>query len=166
MVHNVPRIFPTCCACSASPKFAQPEKIAQNKHCKSRKSRKRWGFSCNKWNAGVLYLCCPVENRARYHLDFAAATCYIEPKPNTERGRFMAAVTLPTHYRNVFAELGYAQAEIDARIENSCTNDGERATEQQTAQKAPPGTKSTMLSGAGGVVVQFSRSAKTINLRS
>lgn len=30
----------------------------------------------------------------------------------------MAAVTLPTHYRNVFAELGYAQAEIDARIEN------------------------------------------------
>ena len=27
----------------------------------------------------------------------------------------MAAVTLPTHYRNVFAELGYAQAEIDAR---------------------------------------------------
>jgi len=26
----------------------------------------------------------------------------------------MAAVTLPTHYRNVFAELGYAQAEIDA----------------------------------------------------
>lgn len=48
-------------------------------------------------------------------LDFAAATCYIEPKPNNERGRFMAAVTLPTHYRNVFAELGYAQAEIDAR---------------------------------------------------
>lgn len=31
----------------------------------------------------------------------------------------MAAVTLPTHYRNVFAELGYAQAEIDARIENT-----------------------------------------------
>ena len=31
----------------------------------------------------------------------------------------MAAVTLPTHYRNVFAELGYAQAEIDARIENA-----------------------------------------------
>lgn len=30
----------------------------------------------------------------------------------------MAAVTLPTHYRNVFAELGHAQAEIDARIEN------------------------------------------------
>ena len=28
----------------------------------------------------------------------------------------MAAVTLPTHYRNVFAEQGYAQAEIDARI--------------------------------------------------
>ena len=27
----------------------------------------------------------------------------------------MAAVTLPTHYRNVFAEQGYAQAEIDAR---------------------------------------------------
>ena len=26
----------------------------------------------------------------------------------------MAAVTLPTHYRNVFAELGYAQAEINA----------------------------------------------------
>lgn len=52
-------------------------------------------------------------------LDFAAATCYIEPKPNNERGRFMAAVTLPTHYRNVFAELGYAQAEIDARIENT-----------------------------------------------
>ena len=68
---------------------------------------------------GVLYLCCPVENRARYPLDFAAATCYIEPKPNNERGRFMAAVTLPTHYRNVFAELGYAQAEIDARIENT-----------------------------------------------
>lgn len=51
-------------------------------------------------------------------LGFAAATCYIEPKPNNERGRFMAAVTLPTHYRNVFAEQGYAQAEIDARIEN------------------------------------------------
>ena len=67
----------------------------------------------------MLYLCCPVENRARYPLDFAAATCYIEPKPNNERGRFMAAVTLPTHYRNVFAELGYAQAEIDARIENN-----------------------------------------------
>lgn len=49
-------------------------------------------------------------------LDFAAATCYIEPKLNNERGRFMAAVTLPTHYRNVFAEQGYAQAEIDARI--------------------------------------------------
>ena len=48
-------------------------------------------------------------------LDFAAVTCYIEPKPNNERGRFMAAVTLPTHYRNVFAEQGYAQAEIDAR---------------------------------------------------
>ena len=31
----------------------------------------------------------------------------------------MAAVTLPTHYRNVFAEQGYAQAEIDARIENA-----------------------------------------------
>ena len=31
----------------------------------------------------MLYLCCPVENRARYPLDFAAATCYIEPKPNT-----------------------------------------------------------------------------------
>lgn len=31
----------------------------------------------------------------------------------------MAAVTLPTHYRNVFVELGYAQAEIDARIENA-----------------------------------------------
>ena len=31
----------------------------------------------------------------------------------------MAAVTLPTHYRNVFAELGYAQAGIDARIENT-----------------------------------------------
>ena len=31
----------------------------------------------------------------------------------------MAAVTLPTHYRNVFAELGYAQAEIDVRIENT-----------------------------------------------
>ena len=31
----------------------------------------------------------------------------------------MAAVTLPTHYRNVFAEQGYAQAEIDARIENN-----------------------------------------------
>lgn len=31
----------------------------------------------------------------------------------------MAAVTLPTHYRNVFAELGYAQAEINARIENT-----------------------------------------------
>lgn len=31
----------------------------------------------------------------------------------------MAAVTLPTHYRNVFTELGYAQAEIDARIENA-----------------------------------------------
>ncbi len=41
--------------------------------------------------------------------------CYIEPKLNNERGRFMAAVTLPTHYRNVFAEQGYAQAEIDAR---------------------------------------------------
>ena len=67
----------------------------------------------------MLYLCCPVENRARYPLDFAAATCYIETKPNKERGRFMAAVTLPTHYRNVFAELGYAQAEIDARIENT-----------------------------------------------
>lgn len=67
----------------------------------------------------MLYLCCPVENRARYPLDFAAVTCYIEPKPNNERGRFMAAVTLPTHYRNVFAEQGYAQAEIDARIENA-----------------------------------------------
>lgn len=113
----------------------------------------------------MLYLCCPVENRARYHLDFAAATCYIEPKPNTERGRFMAAVTLPTHYRNVFAELGYAQAEIDARIENSCTNDGERQLNNRQ-HKSTPCTKSTMLSGAGGVVVQFSRSAKTINLRS
>ena len=71
-----------------------------------------------KWNAGVLYLCCSVENRARYPLGFAAATCHIEPKLNNERGRFMAAVTLPTHYRNVFAEQGYAQAEIDARIEN------------------------------------------------
>lgn len=48
-------------------------------------------------------------------LGFAAATCHIEPKLNNERGRFMAAVTLPTHYRNVFAEQGYAQAEIDAR---------------------------------------------------
>ena len=67
----------------------------------------------------MLYLCCPVENRARYPLDFAAATCYIEPKLNNEGGRFMAAVTLPTHYRNVFAEQGYAQAEIDARIENN-----------------------------------------------
>ena len=34
----------------------------------------------------------------------------------TKGAGFMAAVTLPTHYRNVFAELGYAQAEIDARI--------------------------------------------------
>lgn len=34
----------------------------------------------------------------------------------------MAAVTLPTHYRNVFAEQGYAQAEIDARryYDNNC----------------------------------------------
>ena len=85
----------------------------------------------------MLYLCCPVENRARYHLDFAAATCYIEPKPNTERGRFMAAVTLPTHYRNVFAELGYAQAEIDARIENSCTNDGERQLNNRQHKSTP-----------------------------
>ena len=94
----------------------------------------------------------------------------------------MAAVTLPTHYRNVFAELGYAQAEIDARIENSwkkfyrertdekysgnsCTNDGERQPNNRQ-HKSTPCTKSTMLSGAGGVVVQFSRSAKTINLRS
>lgn len=94
----------------------------------------------------------------------------------------MAAVTLPTHYRNVFAEQGYAQAEIDARIENSwkkfyrertdekyfgnsCTNDGERQPNNRQ-HKSTPCTKSTMLSGAGGVVVQFSRSAKTINLRS
>ena len=77
----------------------------------------------------MLYLCCPVENRARYPLDFAAATCYIEPKLNNERGRFMAAVPLPTHYRNVFAELGYAQAEIDARIENvQMMENGNRTT--------------------------------------
>ena len=123
----------------------------------------------------------------------------------------MAAVTLPTHYRNVFAEQGYAQAEIDARIENAnygsaidhlkyrhdefhlvpvldesgniagrnfienartknipeihvqMMANGNRTTD---STKAPPCTKSTMLSGAGGVVVQFSRSAKTINLRS
>ena len=31
----------------------------------------------------------------------------------------MAAVTLSTHYCNVFAELGYAQAEIAARFENA-----------------------------------------------
>ena len=49
----------------------------------------------------------------------------------------MAAVTLPTHYRNVFAELGYAQAEIDARIENTFHTifygDG------PTASTTPPG---------------------------
>ncbi|WP_412285616.1 hypothetical protein [Gemmiger formicilis] len=33
----------------------------------------------------------------------------------TKGADLWAAVTLPTHYRNVFAELGYAQAEIDAR---------------------------------------------------
>lgn len=76
----------------------------------------------------------------------------------------MAAVTLPTHYRNVFTELGYAQAEIDARIENvQMMANGNRTTD---STKSTPCTKSTMLSGAGGVVVQFSRSAKTINLRS
>ena len=47
----------------------------------------------------------------------------------------MAAVPLPTHYRNVFAELGYAQAEIDARIEN--VQMMENGNEQQTAQKHP-----------------------------
>ena len=119
----------------------------------------------------------------------------------------MAAVTLPTHYRNVFAELGYAQAEIDARIENANYGsaidhlkyrhdefhlvpvlDGsgniagrnfiENARTKNIPEihvqmmannrqhKSTPCTKSTMLSGAGGVVVQFSRSAKTINLRS
>lgn len=76
----------------------------------------------------------------------------------------MAAVTLPTHYRNVFAEQGYAQAEIDARIEN-VQIDGERQPNNRQ-HKSTPCTKSTMLSSAGGVVVQFSRSAKTINLRS
>ena len=92
-----------------------------------------------KWNAGVLYLCCSVENRARYPLGFAAATCHIEPKLNNERGRFMAAVTLPTHYRNVFAELGYAQAEIDARIENvQMMENGNRTTD---STKAPPAPK-------------------------
>ena len=48
---------------------------------------------------------------------------------------------------------------------NSCTNDGERQPNNRQ-HKSTPCTKSTMLSGAGGVVVQFSRSAKTINLRS
>ena len=45
---------------------------------------------------------------------------------------------------------------------NSCTNDGERQPNNRQ-HKSTPCTKSTMLSGAGGVVVQFSRSAKTIN---
>lgn len=41
----------------------------------------------------------------------------------------MAAVPLPTHYRNDFAELGYAQAEIDARIENvQMMENGNRTT--------------------------------------
>ncbi len=76
----------------------------------------------------------------------------------------MAAVTLPTHYRNVFAELGYAQAEIDARIENvQMMANGNRTTD---STKAPPAPKAQCFPVQGGVVVQFSRSAKTINLRS
>ena len=51
----------------------------------------------------------------------------------------MAAVPLPTHYRNVFAELGYAQAEIDARIENvQMMENGNRTT---GSTKAPPAPK-------------------------
>lgn len=76
----------------------------------------------------------------------------------------MAAVTLPTHYRNVFAELGYAQAEIDARIENvQMMANGNRTTD---STKHPLHQKHNAFRCQGGVVVQFSRSAKTINLRS
>ena len=60
----------------------------------------------------------------------------------------MAAVPLPTHYRNVFAELGYAQAEIDARIENvQMMENGNRTTD---STKAPPAPKAQCFPVQGG----------------